>query len=364
MLIEQVISYLESLFLEKRESLDAVQKLIIEYSWEGKKYEEIAECMSGYSLGYLKTNLAPELWAKLTHILRLSGLINNQEQITKKNVRIVIEPIFKRYFPNDLVGKTIHNRFQIQQFLNKGAFGNTYLGQDLDCNHKLCVIKQFKVKSDPDIKNKFERESRLLYGLSWHSQIPTLVAYFEDEYGYFLVYEFVEGIVLTEIISEEKPSKSWNEIEVICLIKNVLNVLEFVHQNNIIHRDIKPSNLIKKFDGQIVLINFGSIKQIDNTNKLTFFGTQGYMAPEQGGGMPRPSSDIYATAKVGIQALTGLPPTQLMANYETGQLLWRDRATVSEKFADILDKMAHVDFKARYQSVKEVLQDLKAQSTE
>jgi serine/threonine-protein kinase len=361
MLIEQVINYVENLFIEQRESLDAVQKLLIQYSWEGKKYEEMAECISGYSLGYIKTNLAPELWSKLTHILRLSGLINSQEQITKKNVRIVLEPIFKRHYPNDLVGKIIHNRFQIQQFLNKGAFGNTYLGQDLDCNHKLCVIKQFKVKSDPDIKNKFERESRLLYGLSWHSQIPSLVAYFEDEYGYFLVYEFVEGIALAEMLSEEKPSESWGEIKVIYLITSILNVLDFVHRNNIIHRDIKPSNLIQKNDGQIVLINFGSIKQIDNTNKLTFFGTQGYMAPEQGGGMPRPSSDIYATAKVGIQALTGLPPTQLMADYETGQLLWRDRVTVSEKLADILDKMAHVDFKARYQSVKAVLQDLNAE---
>jgi formylglycine-generating enzyme required for sulfatase activity len=101
MLAEQVISYLESLFLDKREPLDAVQKLIIQYSWEGKKYEEMAECLSGYSLGYIRTNLAPELWSKLTHILQLSGLINSQEQITKKNVRIVLEPIFKRHYPNN-----------------------------------------------------------------------------------------------------------------------------------------------------------------------------------------------------------------------------------------------------------------------
>jgi putative heme degradation protein len=93
MLIEQVINYVENLFIEQRESLDAVQKLLIQYSWEGKKYEEMAECISGYSLGYIKTNLAPELWSKLTHILRLSGLINSQEQITKKNVRIVFNTL-------------------------------------------------------------------------------------------------------------------------------------------------------------------------------------------------------------------------------------------------------------------------------
>jgi serine/threonine protein kinase len=359
MLTEQVIDYLESLFGEKRESLDATQKLIIQYSWEGKKYEEMAEYISGYSLGYLKTNIGPEFWSKLTRILRLSGLISDDEQLTKKNMRIILEPIVKRYHPDDLVGKIIHNRFQIQQFLSQGEFGNSYIGQDLQVNNKLCVIKQFKVKSAPDIKMKFERESGALYRLSWHSQIPRLVAHFEDELGYFLVYEFVEGVSLNHRLSEEILSKPWGENETLKLIEDILTILEFVHQNNIIHRDIKPSNLIKKPDGTIILINFGSIKQLDNTNKLTFFGTKGYMAPEQGGGMPRQSSDLYSVAKIGIQALTGLPPTQFRADYETGQLIWRDLVTVSETFADILDKMAHVDFKIRYQSAQEVLKLLR-----
>lgn len=362
MLAEQVISYLESLFIEKRECLDATQKLIIQYSWDGNTYEEMAEYITGYSLGYIKTNMAPETWDKLTRILQVSNLIDKQEHITKKNLRIVLEPIVTRYQPNDLVGQIIQDRFQVNQFLSKGTFGNSYLAQDLTLNQRLCVIKQFKIKSSPNIKTKFERESEALYQLSWHPQIPRLIAHFEDNTGYFLVHEFIEGVSLNHRFPEDQSSKPWTEIAVFNLLEDLLNILAFVHQHQIIHRDIKPSNLIKKTDGKIVLINFAPIKQLDKSNKLTFLGTLGYMAPEQGAGMPRLSSDIYSVAKIGIQMLTGLPPTQLMADYETGQFIWRDRASVSQNFADIIDKMASVDFKLRYQSTQEVLHQLKALS--
>jgi serine/threonine-protein kinase len=185
------------------------------------------------------------------------------------------------------------------------------------------------------------------------------MAHFEDESGYFLVHEFVEGFSLNNKLLENDSSEPWSEAQVVELIDDILNILHFVHQNSIIHRDIKPSNLIKKPDGKIVLINFGSIKQIDNSNKRTFFGTPGYMAPEQSHGTPLLCSDIYGVAILGIQALTGLPPTQFKVNYETGQIIWHEQASVSQKFAEILDKMSQFDWKNRHQSAEEVLQALK-----
>jgi serine/threonine-protein kinase len=355
--VEQVLSFLESLPSVKY--LDATERLIIRYSWEDKTYEEMAEYITGYTLGFIKKGLAPDLWKKLTNILILSGLIEDEEAVTKKNLRIVLEPIVKLHQPSDLVGKIIHSRFQVKQLLSKGEFGNSYIGEDLHLNNKSCVIKQFKTKSNPNIKIKFERESGALYQLSWHRQIPRLMAHFEDESGYFLVHEFVEGFSLNNKLLENDSSEPWSEVQVVELIDDILNILHFVHQNSIIHRDIKPSNLIKKPDGKIVLINFGSIKQIDNSNKRTFFGTPGYMAPEQSHGTPLLCSDIYGVAILGIQALTGLPPTQFKVNYETGQIIWHEQASVSQKFAEILDKMSQFDWKNRHQSAQEVLQALK-----
>ena len=355
--VEQVFSFLGSLPSSKY--LDAIERLILQHSWEGITYEEMMDYITGYSSQYIKTNKAPELWEKITRILRESDLITNEEEVTKRNVRIVLEPIIKRHQPTDLVGKVIHGRFQIKQLLSKGEFGNSYIGEDLHLNNKSCVVKQFKARSNPSIKIKFERESGALYQLSLHRQIPRLVAHFEDESGYFLAYEFIEGFALNNKLLEDDLSQPWSEAQVVELIGDILKILDFVHQNSIIHRDIKPSNLIKKPDGEIVLINFGSIKQLDNSNKRTFFGTPGYMAPEQSHGTPSRCSDIYGVAILGIQALTGLPPTQFKVNYESGQIIWREQASVSQKLADILDKMSQFNWINRHQSAQEVLQELK-----
>jgi serine/threonine protein kinase len=87
-------------------------------------------------------------------------------------------------------------------------------------------------------------------------------------------------------------------------------------------------------------------------------GTQGYMPPEQCAGNPRLNSDLYAVGMIGIQALTGLPPSQLREDPETGEIVWRDRAIVSGSLAAILTKLVQRDFRERYQSAEAVLQDL------
>ena len=317
--IEQVISFLHRLFLKKGDNFDAVHKGILRYSWEGKTYEEMGGL--GYSIGYIKTNLAPQLWAILTNVLREAGFIETNEKITKKNLHLVIEPMVKRYTSHDLVGQVIVSRFKIISLKNRGEFGNTYIGEDLQLNNQPCFIKQLRLNSNPRVKRNCDREAGALYQLGWHSQIPGLLAHFEDESGYFLVHKFIPGIPLSHKLSESKTSPSWSEDEVINLVGTVLNFLEFVHHKNIIHRDIKPSNLIDTPDGDIVLINFGSIKQLDTNNKRTFIGTPGYAAPEQLHGLPHRSSDIFSLGILGIQALTGVPPTDFNVNAQTGDIL-------------------------------------------
>ncbi|MGK7941159.1 MAG: protein kinase [Crocosphaera sp.] len=357
MAIEQVISFLDPLFLKKGDNLDAVHKAILRYSWEGKRYEDMVDL--GYSVGYIKTNLAPELWENLTNLLREARFIETNEKVCKKSFRIVIEPIVKRYTANDLVGQVIASRFKIISLKNRGEFGNTYIGEDLQLNNQPCFIKQLKLNSNPRIKRNFDREAVALYQLGCHINIPRLLAHFEDENGYFLAHQFMPGIPLSHKLLESKKSQPWSEDEVINLVGTILNILKFVHQKNIIHRDIKPSNLIETTDGDIVLINFGSIKQLDSNNKRTFIGTPGYAAPEQLHGIPRQCSDIFSLGMLGIQALTGVPPTDFNANAQTGEILWPGTVSVSDKFAGILKKMAQFNFQKRYQSVSKVVKDFR-----
>ena len=93
-----------------------------------------------------------------------------------------------------------------------------------------------------------------------HTQIPSLLAYFEEGGQFYLVQEYIEGTTLSEIIAS---GQTLPEHDVIQILQDILEVLVFIHNRNIIHRDIKPANLIRRnSDNKVVLIDFGAVKTI------------------------------------------------------------------------------------------------------
>ncbi|MEH2166838.1 MAG: serine/threonine-protein kinase [Nostoc sp.] len=261
--------------------------------------------------------------------------------------------------------KTLRNRFEIIKHLGSGGSGDTYLAIDLDLpGQPHCVVKHFHPKDSspavlPIAKKLFDREAEVLYQLgNDHDQIPRLFAHFNEDGDFYLVQEFIDGHALTQ---EIVPGQRLNENTVLNLLKDILEVLAFVHQHDIVHRDIKPQNLMRRSsDGKIVLIDFGSIKKIGALGAgLTIaVGTPGYMPSEQAKGKPKLCSDIYAVGMIGIQALTGLIPEQLPEDPSTGEVIWRDKAQVSDSLANILDTMVRDRYSQRYQSATEALQAL------
>ncbi|CAN1211775.1 hypothetical protein TUMEXPCC7403_16340 [Tumidithrix helvetica PCC 7403] len=272
-----------------------------------------------------------------------------------------------------LVGTTLRNRYTITAVLGSGGFGDTYLAIDRDLpGSPKCVVKQLKPKDTspgvlPVAKSLFEREAEYLYKLGKaHPQIPELFAHFEEGEDFYLVEEFIDGHNLTVEVS---VGIRWSEHEVIRLLLEILEVLAFVHQNNVIHRDIKLQNLMRRNrDEKIVLIDFGSVKDISvlgidsqgRTNATVSIGSPGYMPSEQAKGKPRLSSDVYAVGIIGIQALTGLQPEQFPEDPNTGEIVWRDLAQVSDALANVLQTMVHYHFSQRYKSAVEALESLKA----
>ncbi|MEH2322377.1 MAG: serine/threonine-protein kinase [Nostoc sp.] len=264
-----------------------------------------------------------------------------------------------------LARKTLRNRFEIVKHLGSGGSGDTYLAVDLDLpGRPHCVVKHFQPKDTnpavlPIAKSLFDREAEVLYQLgNNHGQIPRLFAHFNEDGDFYLVQEFIDGHALTQEIVAGEPL---SENAVLNLLKEILEVLSFVHENNIIHRDIKPQNLMRRhFDQKIVLIDFGSIKKIGALGAgLTIsVGTPGYMPSEQAKGKPKLCSDIYAVGMIGIQALTGLIPEQLQEDPNSGEVLWREQAQVSDALANILDTMVCDRYSQRYQSAAEALQAL------
>ncbi|MEG4964602.1 MULTISPECIES: bifunctional serine/threonine-protein kinase/formylglycine-generating enzyme family protein [unclassified Microcoleus] len=269
-----------------------------------------------------------------------------------------------------MLGRTLRNHYQIIKFLGKGAFGHTYLAKDLDLpGHPQCVVKHLKPQNAyPDLlliaKRLFDTEAQTLDKLGkLHDQIPTLFDHFEEKGEFYLVQDFIAGHDLTEeLILGKKLSESY----AIKLLYEILEVLAIVHQQNVIHRDLKPANLMRRQDGKIILIDFGAVKEIrtivmnaQGQTKLTIaIGTPGYMPSEQASGKPRLASDIHAVGMIGIEALTGQPPHTLPEDPQTGEVIWRNRAQVSNNLANVLDKMVRDHFSQRYQNAGEALQAL------
>lgn len=271
--------------------------------------------------------------------------------------------------PKKTSDSILNGRYKITKVLGHGGFGCTYLAEDIQRpGNPICVVKQLMpARRDTNFlqvaRRLFDAEAEILEVLGKHHQIPQLLAYFEENHEFYLVQEYIQGHSLSEELPPGRGVQS--EPFVIDMLRGILKVLAFVHEHRVIHRDIKPSNIIRRaHDNQLVLIDFGAVKMMqppsdEQTELATVaIGTRGYAPPEQFAGHPRLCSDIYALGMIGIQAVTGLSPQELQPNPETGTVMWRQRTQVSEKLAQILNKMVCYHFSDRYQSASAVLEDL------
>ncbi|NMG09241.1 CHASE2 domain-containing serine/threonine-protein kinase [Brasilonema sp. UFV-L1] len=270
----------------------------------------------------------------------------------------------------------LKRRYKIIESLGHGGFSETYLAQDTQRpSHPLCVVKQLRPAHQEEsflrvARRLFNTEAEILEVLGQHHQIPQLLAYFEENQEFYLIQEFIKGNSLEKEIT---PNKKFAEADVVSLLKEVLQILVFVHGYNVIHRDIKPSNLIRReSDGRIILIDFGAVKQIQThqPNNTVAIGTPNYMPPEQTNGQPRLNSDIYALGILAIQALTGRHPKTFRRDFNTLRVVifaqdntlqnWDNLTEVSDKFAAVLNRMVNQNCNLRYQSATEVLNSLES----
>jgi len=273
-----------------------------------------------------------------------------------------------------MLTKLLSERYQVVQVLSQGMFCKTYMAEDTHLfNRPTCVVKHFLPSSEVSIpveirRRLFNRETQALQKLGDYDLVPHLLTYFEDDQEFYLVQKFIEGNTLS---TELQPGHRWSQTKVVQLLREVLEILNFVHSHGLIHRDVKPSNIMRRIsDNRLVLIDFGAVKPIltqlvKNQNNFIpieqstiAIGTPGYMPSEQQRGRPRPNSDIYALGIIAIQALTGLHPTQLPEDRKTGEIIWQHLADVNIELAAVINKMVRYHFQDRYKSAREVLESL------
>ncbi len=298
-----------------------------------------------------------------------------RSQISQASQTSQIKPLHTTAFkPESNLGvehtnSLLNQRYHLTKILGSGGFGMTYLAEDtLRPGNPVCVVKRLMPARTDDrflqtARRLFRTEAEILEKLGKHDQIPQLLASFEEDTEFYLVQEFIDGHTLTD---ELMDGKRLAESDVVRIIRDVLHVLEFIHDRRVIHRDLKPGNLIRRHqDNQLVLIDFGAVKQIQpqepNEGELATvaIGTRGYAPAEQLAGHPTFNSDLYALGMICIQALTGKMPHHLEPDLNTGSVIWRPMAQVSPDLAMLLDRMVCYYFSDRYQSAQEVMRDLK-----
>lgn len=262
----------------------------------------------------------------------------------------------------------LNNRYRILKVLGAGGFGVTSIAEDTHLpSLRRCVVKELKpATEDPRIlqiiRERFQKEAATLEMLGQASrQIPGLYAYFAENERFYLVQELVDGPTLTQHVMQNGPL---GEEEARRILTSLLTLLEYVHGQGIIHRDIKPDNiLLRRQDGQPVLIDFGAVKEtvtstLDSAGRATasiVIGTPGFIPLEQAAGRPLYSSDLYSLGLTIVFLLTAKIPQEL-TDQATGAIHWLNRAPgISPAFAAILNKAIEPDSRTRYKSAREML---------
>lgn len=195
----------------------------------------------------------------------------------------------------------------------RGGFGRVAKGFDQELERPVAIktLDPIWAAADEDDRERFRREARILASLR-HPNIPSI---YDVEFGdkeLRIIFEFVEGETLREIINRELPGlhsvQNW--------FLQIASALEHAHEGGIIHRDIKPANIIVTRGLQhAYLVDFGLALSLRDQRRVSgsgvVVGTAGYMCPEQENAEEaEPSSDVYALGVCLYEGLCGhrIPP--------------------------------------------------------
>ena len=194
----------------------------------------------------------------------VKGVLKNQ---------VIYDPFFnlKNFVPvYDELGKI--------KIIGSGSYGQVYLAMNI-LNKKCYAIKHMDKKklysllhSLNSIQKEIEIQSRID-----HPNIVSLLYVKETNYTYDLIMEYASDGSLFHYI---RKYKGLSEDKTFSLFMQVVNAINFLHQNDLIHRDIKPENLLMFGDNLVKLCDFGWCVKLEGHQRSTFCGTTEYMSPE------------------------------------------------------------------------------------
>lgn len=233
----------------------------------------------------------------------------DDEGFIEPPIRVPLAPL-----EDDLVGKTINERYFIEQEFGGGGMSRVYLARDLIINGRAVVIKVLSLEllENPPVHQMFEQEVEALSRIHHVGVVDVFDKRELPDGRPYFVMEFIAGDTLrSQILANEEM----NLDHAASILNQIGAALEQIHQHGIFHRDLKPENImVRRGTDKIVLIDFGVANVTDPmvaeppANRQTA-GTLPYMSPEQiRSEVVTAASDVFSMAVVAYEMVTGRRP--------------------------------------------------------
>ena len=263
----------------------------------------------------------------------------------------------------------IHDRYELEALVGTGGMSSVYKARDslLERHVALKILHEHHA-ADAEFVERFRLEARAVAQLS-HPNIVTVIDRGEDGGRQFIVFEYVEGENLGQLLEQDGPLPARRAVE---LALQVARGLAFAHQHGVVHRDVKPQNVLMNGDGQAKVTDFGIARTLDMrgmTQTGTVLGTSKYIAPEQASGQEvSAQTDVYSLGVVVYELLVGevpFPGDNFVAvamkhlNEPAPNVLER-RPDVPLRLAAAIERALQKDPADRFGSMDELIAELEA----
>ena len=267
-------------------------------------------------------------------------------------------------------GELLASRYEVERSVGAGGMASVYLARDTLLERRVALkVLDDRHAGDPAYVERFRAEARAAAKLQ-HPNVVGVIDRGEDGGREFIVYEYVEGESLKELVARLGPFPPEQAVRVGL---HVARALAHAHEQGLVHRDVKPQNVLLGEDGRARVTDFGIARALeapDRTESGTILGTGSYVAPEQAQGeRVGPAADVYSLGVVLYELLAGGPPfggasfveTAVRHVHERPPDLRERRADVPPPLAELVGRCLAKDPAAR-PSAAQVAAELEALS--
>ena len=280
--------------------------------------------------------------------------------------------------PDPNIGRLV-GAYKVVKRLGAGGMGEVYLAEDARLGR--CVALKVlppTLVTDPEQLRRFHVEAKAISTLN-HPNVLTIHEIGQDADTHFIATEFVDGRTVRELINGD----SLNLMQVVEICIQVGSALGAAHDAGIVHRDIKPENIMRRPDGLVKVLDFGIAKSTveaksflngqeedaQRTEVGIILGTVGYMSPEQARGLAVDErTDVWSLGVVLYEMMAKRPPFAGPTRMDTlagilerqpPALLAAQHSQAGKRLQQIIDKCLRKDCADRYQTMSELLEDLR-----